>query len=182
MLAAVTAGKELSWSDPQNKVLEVPLEEERIGWSRLQTEAAAEGRNQPPNKRMSLINQVELPKATLKLQDPQSSQYWDAGRTCSKGFDMAQRRLCGSMVVLQRIGYFQALICLLNTMEKIAHLLPQYQWKLICVFPSWTKKPVLVLSNDYHIWNTFRSFHFRLAASHERCCLCNISTGLWSIL
>lgn len=31
MLAAVTADRELSWSDTQNKVLEVPLEEEKIG-------------------------------------------------------------------------------------------------------------------------------------------------------
>lgn len=87
---------------------------------------------------MNLINQVELTKTTLKVQaivsHSQTSQYSGTGWTHSKGFDMAQGRLCGSTdisyVVLQRTGYFQTLICLLDVMEKIVQIinfLPRYQ-------------------------------------------------------
>lgn len=87
---------------------------------------------------MSLINQVELTKKTLKVQDivshPQNSQYAGAGWTCSRGFDRAQRRkalwLCGHFsCVAAKNRLLPGFDLPVECHGEKNYFLPQYQWK-----------------------------------------------------
>lgn len=168
-------------------MLGVPLEEEKIG--RLRLAAAVEQRKKSASQQKDESDKSggankDNPESITHCITPTEQSVFRCWSDLQRGIWLGTEKaswlyghfLCGTAKNRLPPG----LDLPVNAIEKIVHFLPQYQWKLVSGVVSWTEKPASVLSNDYHIWNTFQSSHFRLVSSQERCCLCNTSTGLWS--